>query len=111
MNTKFVLRRTVVVLAIALALGSSALSPNHSRPVAAWNAVMLPPTPMPTAAIALVIAATSGIPGAIGAPTTVPWFTRRLDHVVVFDVDVTDVTRRVRVLSVMHVTARQNALA
>src|SRR5215475_1070383 len=32
-----------------------------------------------TATIALVIAATSWIPGAIGAPTTVPWFTR-LDH-------------------------------
>ena len=31
--------------------------------------------------IALVVAATSGILGAIGAPTTVPWFTRRLDHV------------------------------
>ena len=69
-NTKFVLRRTVVVLAIALALGSSALSPNHSRPVAAWNAAMLPPTPMPAAAIALVKAVTSGIPGAAGTPIT-----------------------------------------
>ena len=32
MNTKFVLRRSVVVLAIAFALGSSALSQEHSRP-------------------------------------------------------------------------------
>jgi len=101
------LRRSVVVLAIAFALGT----PTHSQPVASWKVVVLSPMQMPTAAIALVVAATSGILGAIGAPTTVPWFTRRLDHVVVFDVDVTDVTRRVRVLSVMHVTARQNALA
>jgi hypothetical protein len=40
----------------------------------------------------------------------VPWFTR-LDHVVVFGVDVTAVTRRVTVLSVMCVSAQQNALA
>ena len=75
MNTKFVLRRSIVVLAIAFAFGSSASRPAHLQPVAAWNAVMLPPRPMLTAATALVIAATSGIPGAIGAPTTVPWFT------------------------------------
>jgi hypothetical protein len=33
------------------------------------------------------------------------------DHVVVFGVDMTGVTRRVTVLSVTHVTAQQNGLA
>jgi hypothetical protein len=40
----------------------------------------VPPTPMPTAAIALVKAATSGIPGAVGTPITDLWLTRRLDN-------------------------------
>ena len=79
MNTKFVLRRSVV-LAIAFALGSPALSTNAFASVAAWNAVMLPPRPMLTAATALITAATSGILGAIGAPTTDPWLMRRLDN-------------------------------
>jgi hypothetical protein len=56
-----------------------------SRPVASCTVVVLPFMPMPTAAIALVRAATSGIPGVTGAPTTGPWFTRA-DHVAEFGV-------------------------
>jgi len=70
MNTKFVLRRSVV-LAIAFAPGSSALSTNA---LAARGGLERGHVD-----VALVIAATSGTPGAIGAPITDLWFTRRLE--------------------------------
>src|SRR5262249_61117341 len=69
--------------------------PTHSQPVTCWNVVVLSPMQLPTATIALVIAATSWIPGAIGAPTMVPWFTRLDPYVLVFGVDVMGATRRV----------------
>jgi hypothetical protein len=64
MNTKFLLRRSVVVLAIAFALGT----PTHSQPVASWKVVVLSPMQMPTAAIALVVAATRGSLAPLGRP-------------------------------------------
>jgi hypothetical protein len=59
MNTKFVLRRSVVVLTFAFVSGVPPSPPTHSQPVASWNVVVLSPMQMPTAAITLVIAATS----------------------------------------------------
>ena len=96
MDTKFVLRRSiVVVLAFAFALGSSAVSSNAFAAGGVLERGRVVTHATAHATIALVIAATSWIPGAIGAPTTVPWFTRLDPHVLVFGVDVMGVTRRV----------------
>ena len=101
MNTKFVLRRSVVVLAFAFALGSSALSTNafaaggvleRGRVVTHANAHR------------------SDRVGRSGHEWD-PWGHWGAYYGPMVHVDVTGVMRRVKVLSVMHVTAQRNALA
>ena len=66
MNTKFVLRRSVVVLAIAFALGSYAISTNAFAARGGLERGHVATHANAHRSDPLVIAATSGIPGAIG---------------------------------------------
>ena len=78
MNTKFVLRKSVVVLAFAFALGSSALSTNAFAAGGVLEGGRVVTHANAHRSDRAGRSGHEGIPGAIGAATTVPWFTRRL---------------------------------